>query len=190
MVFARVFEQGPRGRRPEDPQSDAGVRGWLYRAVRNQAIDMVRAGRRDVELTEDMSQCAAGGCRPDDDLLAAEHERARAELAREIASARCELQQDIARTIATSLRADARSEFELTVQDLFALRDEILTVDAIVRRQRGEVTTRTRNAIYQRLSRARRRLADAVETIAASAACSPRHADILRAVVRSLGRQD
>jgi hypothetical protein len=148
-VLLRIVRVGPRGVRDGDPDSDAGVRGYLGQALKNAVRDLVRAQRRFVDEQPEIpiSETESEPLWPREAL----------ERAGKVLFELC------VPCYAATLRADARAIFGRVIDDRKSMADGTVDFGAIVARNRGEVTPRTRNAVYKEQSRALCRLGEYIE---------------------------
>jgi DNA-directed RNA polymerase specialized sigma24 family protein len=139
------------------PASDDEVRAYLYRAVRNNALSLLRAQQRLVSLEpEDLETLTTPGpaIHPEEEL-----DRARERRARD--AARRELRMTVVPRVASTLNGSARGTFLESFADLEAVASGATTLAECLERRKSEIgrecdDARARNWFDQRCSRARK----------------------------------
>lgn len=167
-TLRRLVQNGPRGERPEDPETDEQVRAWLYKAIQNGVITRLRQrkGKED-PLPLDRARVSSSALE-----VALDQQRARAE----IAEARRALFTEIAASVAAR-RGPRAPAFEQALGELRALAEGRTGFAELLARERAgdeseEGTRRARDRLDQRHSRCRRALLEEIQ----------RRADVLPSV--------
>lgn len=186
VVSLRLLQAGPRGIGVSDPTCDSGVKGYLVNSLKNAVRDL-RVPPTHQSLDEGTTRLSAlsDSGQPDPEAGAMHLQRETEE-----AEARRQLFEEIVPAIASELRVDAQADFVRSIEMLRQLVEGSVTAEELVSRiYQAEPSKASFEAFYQRISRARRRLADGVERRIIAWGCPYERAVALRAVVSQLRRK-
>jgi hypothetical protein len=180
IVLARLCRVGPRGLRHGDPATSGEVRGYLTRAVQRAARDLVWRERQR-PLEPERARTLAGSD-PDPLETAALAEALALLDAVEVSLA------EVVRVAAQGLRDVGRERFLGAVDELRAIADGREDFDRLVGAQTasGADTTTAANRLYQRYSRALRRLVRTVDAQARAGLLSETERRLLRLAIDRL----
>jgi len=168
IALARMAA-GVHLRATKPPGRDDEVRAYLYRALRNNALALLRSRRLLVSLpSEELDALApSGAAHPEEEL-----DRKRERESREAALR--ELRAEIVPRTAATLKGMARVTFLEAFADLEAVASGTRTLAEVLERRRSEIACapedpRARNWFDQRSSRARRAIGRYLDDTQASA---------------------
>jgi transcriptional regulator of acetoin/glycerol metabolism len=184
-AFCSVMTGGNRSNAALACDSDQRVRGFLKECLRNEMLDEVRRHAR-VEQRDSVTTSAtfeSGHADSPEELAIAAEEIERRQAAQR------EFYERIVPELATTLRPEAGRDLTQAVQHMRALVADETDFRTVVTEATGKEDAAAQSAVHQRHSRARRRLVEYIESLAAAGRLTQQRAEDLRWCVGQLQRR-